>query len=442
MIPSVWLGTILAVVLSLLGGILLTSLGLSFEGAAEQIFEGITMLLAAALLTWMIFWMSRTARDLKSNMEGEVQRAALGAGRRGVFFVAFLAILREGIELALFLTASVFASDTLQTLLGALLGLGTAILLGWSIFAAIIRLDLRRFFQVTGFLLILFAAGLVAHGVHEFNEVGWIPAVIEHLWDVNAIVDENSTFGQLLKALFGYNGNPSLPRCLHTSPTSSRSSSACEWRTNPAPSWRTGKPNPDRLPTPVSRSCRITAIRQFFYRHPSGVSRPAVEGRYNQTMLNNEILESIQRALAEDIGPGDATTDSIVPIDASMRGQIIAKQDGVIAGLEVARAVYQVLDPQVEFKPQVQDGSRVTKGQVVALLEGRTRSLLTAERTALNFLGRMSGIATLTRQFMDAVAGRAPSSSTPARPPPVCAQPTSWRSSSAAVRTTASACTT
>ena len=214
LIPSVWLGTILAVVLSLLGGILLTSLGLSFEGAAEQIFEGITMLLAAALLTWMIFWMSRTARDLKSNMEGEVQRAALGAGRRGVFFVAFLAILREGIELALFLTASVFASDTLQTLLGALLGLGTAILLGWSIFAAIIRLDLRRFFQVTGFLLILFAAGLVAHGVHEFNEVGWIPAVIEHVWDVNAIVDENSTFGQLLKALFGYNGNPSLTEVL------------------------------------------------------------------------------------------------------------------------------------------------------------------------------------------------------------------------------------
>ncbi len=135
-------------------------------------------------------------------------------GKRAVFFVAFLAILREGIELALFLTASVFATDTLQTLLGAMLGLGTAILLGWSIFAAIIRLDLRRFFQVTGFLLILFAAGLVAHGVHEFNEVGWIPAVIEHLWDVNAIVDENSTFGQLLKALFGYNGNPSLTEML------------------------------------------------------------------------------------------------------------------------------------------------------------------------------------------------------------------------------------
>jgi len=214
LIPAVWAGTFAAVALSIVGGFLLTALGLSFEGAAEQIFEGVTMLLAAALLTWMIFWMSRTARTLKSSIEADVHKAAFDAGKRAVFFVAFLAILREGIELALFLTASVFATDTVQTLIGAILGLGTAILLGWSIFAAIIRLDLRRFFQVTGFLLILFAAGLVAHGVHEFNEVGWIPAVIEHVWDVNAIVDENSTFGQLLKALFGYNGNPSLTEML------------------------------------------------------------------------------------------------------------------------------------------------------------------------------------------------------------------------------------
>lgn len=212
--PAVWLGTLSAVALSILGGVLLTTLGLSFEGAGEKIFEGVTMLLAAALLTWMIFWMSRTARTLKSDLEADIHKAAFSTGKRAVFFVAFLAILREGIELALFLTASVFATDTVQTLIGAILGLGTAILLGWSIFAAIIRLDLRRFFQVTGFLLILFAAGLVAHGVHEFNEVGWIPAVIEHVWDVNAILDENSTFGLLLKALFGYNGNPSLTEVL------------------------------------------------------------------------------------------------------------------------------------------------------------------------------------------------------------------------------------
>ena len=210
LIPAVWLGTLSASAISLLAAILLTTFGLELEGAAEPIFEGITMIVAAALLTWMIFWMSRTARTLKPTIEADIHKAAFGTGKRAVFFVAFIAILREGIELALFLTASVFATDAIQTIVGAILGLGTSILLGWSIFAAIIRLDLRRFFQVTGFLLILFAAGLVAHGVHEFNEVGWIPTVIEHIWDVNSIVDENSTFGLLLKALFGYNGNPSL----------------------------------------------------------------------------------------------------------------------------------------------------------------------------------------------------------------------------------------
>ncbi len=122
-------------------------------------------------------------------------------------------------------------------------------------------------------------------------------------------------------------------------------------------------------------------------------------------MLPTEILTSIERALTEDIGTGDATTNSIVPVDATMRGQIIAKQEGVVAGLEVARAVYQILDFNLGFNAQVEDGSRVTKGQVLAFVSGRARSLLTAERTALNFLGRMSGIATLTRQFVDAVAG-------------------------------------
>ncbi len=110
-----------------------------------------------------------------------------------------------------------------------------------------------------------------------------------------------------------------------------------------------------------------------------------------QLTLHPDILEAIRRALTEDIGPGDVTTDSIVPADAMMRGRIIAKQDGIIAGLDVAQAVYQRIDAEVDFLPQVDEGARVTDRQVLALVSGRTRSLLTAERTALNFLGRMSG---------------------------------------------------
>ena len=121
--------------------------------------------------------------------------------------------------------------------------------------------------------------------------------------------------------------------------------------------------------------------------------------------LSAEILTTIRAALAEDIGPGDATTNAIIPEGSAMRGQIIAKQVGVVAGLDVARAVYRILDENVDFKAQVNEGTRVNDRQVLALVSGSARSLLTAERTALNFLGRMSGIATLTRSFVDAVAG-------------------------------------
>jgi nicotinate-nucleotide pyrophosphorylase (carboxylating) len=124
-----------------------------------------------------------------------------------------------------------------------------------------------------------------------------------------------------------------------------------------------------------------------------------------QKYLHPDILEAIRRALAEDIGPGDATTNSIIPSEAAMRGQIIAKQSGIVAGLDVAQAVYQMMDADVDFRPQVDEGARVTNRQILALVSGRTRSLLTVERTALNFLGRMSGIATLTHQFVDAVEG-------------------------------------
>ena len=215
--PAVWLGTLIAIIVSILTAVILTSFGLSLEETAEQIFEGITMLIAAGILTWMIFWMSKQARFLKSELEAGVNKAAASTGKRAVFWLAFVAVVREGVELAFFITAAFFAGDQsqvtsniIQTLAGTILGLGTAALLGWTLFATTVRLDLRRFFQVTGILLILFAAGLVAHGVHEFNEVGWIPAVVEHVWDLNVVLDETSLLGQLLRTLFGYNGNPSL----------------------------------------------------------------------------------------------------------------------------------------------------------------------------------------------------------------------------------------
>jgi nicotinate-nucleotide pyrophosphorylase (carboxylating) len=120
--------------------------------------------------------------------------------------------------------------------------------------------------------------------------------------------------------------------------------------------------------------------------------------------LPPEISQCIKRALEEDIGTGDVTTDTIVPSGALLRGRIIAKQDGVVAGLDIAKHVLLTLSESVTFDTKVDDGSRVTRGTVLADVDGPARALLTGERVALNFLGRMSGIATLTRMFVDAVS--------------------------------------
>jgi high-affinity iron transporter len=210
----VWLGVIAAIGLSILIGGVIIALGASFEGEAEEIFEGFAMLLAAAVLTWMIFWMFQQAREINQQLTRDVQRATSSRNRASLFLLAFIAVLREGIELGLFLTAAAMVSDGPSTLLGGLLGLAASLVVAWLLFKSLINLDLRKFFLATGVLLILFAAGLVAHGIHEFNEAGWIPPLIEHVWDINPILDEGSFIGSLLKGLFGYNGNPSLTETL------------------------------------------------------------------------------------------------------------------------------------------------------------------------------------------------------------------------------------
>ena len=121
--------------------------------------------------------------------------------------------------------------------------------------------------------------------------------------------------------------------------------------------------------------------------------------------ISGEIDACIQRALSEDVGPGDATTNAIVSPTLKIQGNITAKQAGIIAGLDVAAKVFFAFDETVAFESAVSEGQRVADGTVIAKFYGPARALLTAERTALNFLGRMSGIATLTRQFVDKVAG-------------------------------------
>lgn len=210
----VWAGAAAAGALSLAVAAALLVFGRGLEGSAEPIFEGVMMFLAAGLLTWMIFWMQRQGRLMRAHLEGEVRRALTGRQRWGLAGLAFVAVAREGLELALFLTAAALSASEGLTAVGGLAGVGLAALLGWGVYASTVRLDIRRFFDLSGAILLVFAAGLVAHGVHEFNEVGWIPGLVEPLWNVNSVLDEGSPLGEVLKALFGYNGNPSLSEML------------------------------------------------------------------------------------------------------------------------------------------------------------------------------------------------------------------------------------
>jgi high-affinity iron transporter len=206
----IWLGTAAAVALSILTGAALFFTVGELEGRSEQIFEGVAMFSAVGVLTWMIFWMRKQAVNIKKHLEAKLAGAIAAGSAVGLASVVFFAVLREGWETALFLFAISESSNPLVTTVGATLGLIVSIALGVVLYTGSRRLNLRQFFTVTGILLIVFAAGLLAHGIHEFQEAAILPTTIEHVWDTNRFVNEDSRVGEFLTALFGYNGNPSL----------------------------------------------------------------------------------------------------------------------------------------------------------------------------------------------------------------------------------------
>jgi high-affinity iron transporter len=204
----VWTGVGAAALMSLgfLG--VLNALDAEFEGGTEQIFEGVTMVLAASFLTWMILWMARNARHLKGELQRGVAAALDGGGPAwGLFLLVFFAVVREGVELALLL----FAAPGEGKLLGAISGLVLAAGVGLLIYAFGRRIDLRTFFRVTTILLVLFAAGLVAHAAHEFAEAGILSAVEgPKLWSTKAALPDDAGVGAILRALFGYQDEPTV----------------------------------------------------------------------------------------------------------------------------------------------------------------------------------------------------------------------------------------
>lgn len=207
---TVLVAAVAAVAVSLAAGTAIFAVAGEFEGRAAEAFEGLAMLAAVGVLSWMIVWMKQQSAGIKKSLEREVA-AAVGMG--SVFALAlipFSAILREGLETAVFLFAATRTSAPLESTVGATAGILVAVGLTWGIYSGGYRVNLRVFFNVTGFLLIVFAAGLLAHGIHELQEAALLPIFIAHVWDINHIVDDGSGVGLWLKALLGYNGNPSL----------------------------------------------------------------------------------------------------------------------------------------------------------------------------------------------------------------------------------------
>ncbi len=212
LLPRIWAGVAIAVAVSLAFGAALTfgPRGLTFE--AQELIGGVLSIVAVGFVTWMVFWMARAARSISGELRGQVDRAAEG-GRWSLVVVAVLAVGREGLETALFLWAATQAGTreavgavvpTWEPLLGAGLGLLTAVAVGVALYRGVVSIDLSAFFTWTGALLIVVAAGVLAYGVHDLQEAGVLPGLNSLAFDVSGTIAPGSTLGTLLKGVLNF----------------------------------------------------------------------------------------------------------------------------------------------------------------------------------------------------------------------------------------------
>lgn len=215
-IPKIWIGaggaSLLSIVLSLL---IFATVG-SFQEPYEQMFAGSAMLLATAVVTWMLFWMRRQSINLKGELQAKIDRVLSEGSAWGLAVLAFTAVIREGIETALFLAGQATSTETgaPSVLFGAVLGLGAAVVIGWGFYRGSRVIDLRRFFRWTGIALVFIAAGLLSSAVREFLAVAQMAGVSvigsQTAFDISGLLSSDDGIGQFLEAIFGYTSRPQV----------------------------------------------------------------------------------------------------------------------------------------------------------------------------------------------------------------------------------------
>ncbi|MEI8336485.1 MAG: iron uptake transporter permease EfeU [Actinomycetes bacterium] len=208
-LTALWIGVAAAVGVSLVVGAILQFAVDNLGDEALAPFVGFTSLLTVALVTTMVFWMQRTARRMKSDLEGHLSQA-LAAGPVAILATAFFAVVREGIETALFLWSNVQATGgSTAALIGALLGIGAAVALGWVVYKQSVHIDLAKFFTITGVMLIVIAGGVLAYGLHELAAGGVIPTTAT-AFDITSWFDAEAWYGSILRGVFGFRPAPTV----------------------------------------------------------------------------------------------------------------------------------------------------------------------------------------------------------------------------------------
>ncbi|MFI5682410.1 iron uptake transporter permease EfeU [Streptomyces sp. NPDC051636] len=210
-LKPIWTGIGIAVAIAMGFGCVLEFGSEELTFKAQEALGGSLSVLAVGLVTWMVFWMRRTARHLRSELHGKLD-AALAMGTGALVATAFLAVGREGLETALFVWASVHAASdgTPRPLVGVALGLATAVLLGWLFYRGALKINLAKFFTWTGGMLVVVAAGVLAYGFHDLQEAGIVPGVTDLAFDISGTIPPDSWYGTLLKGVLNFQPDPTV----------------------------------------------------------------------------------------------------------------------------------------------------------------------------------------------------------------------------------------